>query len=203
MRGKIHIQSYLSGVIDHGLILAGGRSERFGRPKALVPLEGQTLVERAVAVMSGCVRHVAVSVGPASRRVVLPEFPILDGIPLLEDERPDAGPLAGIEAGRAWATDCPLVVLAVDLPGVGSGIISAMMDVARNGEFDVVCGRSDGTGRVQPLCGVWMPNALRAVSMRLDAGKSAVFGCMKGLRVHGLDVPDAALKNVNRPTDLG
>ena len=183
--------------------MAGGRSERFGRPKALVSLEGHTLVERAVAVMSACVDHVAVSVGPASRRVVLPDVPILDGIPLLEDRRPDAGPLAGIEAAREWCTDRPLIVLAVDLPGVGSDIITSLMDAADSEAFDVVCALSELTGRVQPLCAVWMPDALRAVSLRLDAGESAVYRCMDSLRVHSVAVPDATLKNVNRPTDLG
>src|SRR2546425_10504819 len=34
-----------------GLVFAGGRSERMGRDKALVPLAGRTLLERAVATL--------------------------------------------------------------------------------------------------------------------------------------------------------
>ncbi len=42
-------------VID-GIVLAAGRSRRMGRPKALLPVDGETFVERAVRVLieGGC-----------------------------------------------------------------------------------------------------------------------------------------------------
>lgn len=203
VRGKIHNPCYLSVVIRHGIILAGGRSERFGRPKALVTLEGRSLVERAVENLSACVDHVAVSVGPASRRVVLPDTPTLAEIPLLEDRRLDAGPLAGLEAAAEWCAFSPLFVLAVDLPAVDQQTIRQLLDDPGSEACDLVCARAEVTGRLQPLCGIWSPRALREVSLRLDNGESAVFRCMEGLEVRSIPLKDAVLKNVNRPADLG
>ncbi len=45
-----------------GIVLAGGRSQRMGEPKALLPVEGTTFLERAVRVLAegGCDPVVAV-----------------------------------------------------------------------------------------------------------------------------------------------
>ncbi|MFA6219912.1 MAG: molybdenum cofactor guanylyltransferase [Erythrobacter sp.] len=75
-----------------GVVLAGGRSARFGSDKALARLGGQTLLERALAGMDRWCDAVVV-VGRASAPVrVLSDWP-----------GPEMGPLAGIAAGLRHA----------------------------------------------------------------------------------------------------
>lgn len=57
-----------------GLILAGGSSSRMGRPKALLPIEGQTFVDRLAHILgANCAEVIVVlgyeaeSIGPAMR----------------------------------------------------------------------------------------------------------------------------------------
>ncbi|HKD46478.1 MAG TPA: molybdenum cofactor guanylyltransferase [Rhizomicrobium sp.] len=87
--------------IAAGLILAGGRSRRFGGDKALAPLDGRSLLERAADALRPWASHVAVSAsvetaaGAAAHRL---------GLPVLSDRAGLAhGPLAGILAGLEWS----------------------------------------------------------------------------------------------------
>ena len=77
-----------------GVVLAGGASRRMGRDKALMELDGEPLVARAVRLLSGVCSDVAVASGDGRR---------LDGAGLgvrqVADVVPDAGPVAGIAAG--------------------------------------------------------------------------------------------------------
>lgn len=77
-----------------GCVLAGGQSSRFGSDKALVELDGRTLIARAVDTLTGWCEHVVVvgrEVAPVS---TLPDWP-----------RPGMGPLAGIAAALHLARD--------------------------------------------------------------------------------------------------
>src|SRR6185295_19591714 len=50
-RRVVHISRAILRDMWTGLVFAGGRSERMGRDKALLPLLGRTLLERAVAAL--------------------------------------------------------------------------------------------------------------------------------------------------------
>ena len=54
-----------------GLVLAGGRSSRFGSEKALARLNGVTLLETAVNRLSGLCREVAISAPAGSGAAAL------------------------------------------------------------------------------------------------------------------------------------
>ena len=93
----------------HGFVLAGGKSTRMGQDKALLQLGGRTLVEIAVEKL----REFCAEVSIAGNRDDLAGY-----APVVREERVDAGPGAGIEAGlkacaQPWAmfvpVDVPLV----------------------------------------------------------------------------------------------
>ena len=93
-----------------GLILAGGRSRRMGRNKALVPLDGEPMLG-----------HVVHRLKPQVSQILLnAEAHWADGfgMPLVEDTLPDhQGPLAGILAGlRAVATRAPATTHLLTVP---------------------------------------------------------------------------------------
>ncbi|MGH7918678.1 MAG: NTP transferase domain-containing protein, partial [Candidatus Dormibacteraceae bacterium] len=72
-------------------VLAGGASRRMGRPKAMLPLGGMTLIEWVVRRLGPSFAETLVATGPDSP---LPES--LEPFRVL-DAWPGAGPLAGIE----------------------------------------------------------------------------------------------------------
>lgn len=92
------------------VLLAGGRSTRMGRDKALLPVAGQPLWARQVAVLREAgVGEVLISARPEQTWVPAT-------LPVVRDAVADAGPLAGIAAALARCETSHLIVLAVDLP---------------------------------------------------------------------------------------
>ena len=95
-----------------GILLVGGASSRFGAPKALARLGGETLAERAWRLLTEtCDETIAVD----KRADALPlPFSILD------DGSDVRAPLAGIVAGLRAARHDVCVFLPVDCPSVSS-----------------------------------------------------------------------------------
>jgi molybdenum cofactor guanylyltransferase len=99
------------------LLLAGGRSTRMGRDKALLlhPVSGQPLLLHQAALLRslpGCAELLLSA--PPERGYAL-AGPLADAS-LVPDAAPDLGPLSGLAAGLATASHPRLLVLAVDLP---------------------------------------------------------------------------------------
>ncbi|MDO9336877.1 MAG: aminoglycoside phosphotransferase family protein [Caulobacter sp.] len=83
-----------------GLVLAGGRSRRFGWEKAAVVVDGRPLLDIALSGLAGC-GALAVNAPNDSEAARLA---VARGLPLLPDAEglPD-GPLTGVLAGLDWA----------------------------------------------------------------------------------------------------
>ena len=78
------------------VLLAGGRSRRMGRDKALLPLpDGRRLWQRQLAVLESL--HPAELFISGSAREGVPSL-----IPCLDDETPGLGPLGGIVAALVF-----------------------------------------------------------------------------------------------------
>jgi molybdopterin-guanine dinucleotide biosynthesis protein A len=90
-------------------LLAGGRSERMGRDKCLIEIDGVPLWRRQYQLLRKLTPDVVIS-APA-RPQWCPE-----DVPWIPDATPDAGPLGGLAAVLATATHPRVLVLAVDLP---------------------------------------------------------------------------------------
>lgn len=102
-----------------GLLLAAGAGRRMGGPKALVELDGQPLVRRALRVLAegGCAPLVVV-LGASAERVA-PLVPDDVRVVVAEDwaEGMSASLRAGLDALASLDVDSAVVHL-VDLPGV-------------------------------------------------------------------------------------
>lgn len=77
-----------------GLVLAGGKSSRFGSDKALAEFDGHTLLARAVDTLSGYCEFVVVVGRGTAPAPCIPDWP-----------HPGMGPLGGIAAGLHHALD--------------------------------------------------------------------------------------------------
>jgi molybdenum cofactor guanylyltransferase len=90
-----------------GFVLAGGRSSRMGRDKALVRLAGRPLIEHALGIL----RNAGLSTAIAGGQPALAAF-----APLIEEAHSGEGPLSGICAALASTSARWAVFLPVDLP---------------------------------------------------------------------------------------
>ena len=182
-----------------GAILAGGGSRRFGAPKTLARLHGKPLwrvaAERLAAV---CDQVVAIVNHPGVAQAVEVET--------LPDRRPLLGPLGGIDAALARARRDgheAVLVLAVDMPWVGTAALQRLADAWR--ERGRVClPRAGPPFGFHPLCGVY-PTANIAPLARALAARSLEAGAFaRSLDPAVVDVGlrASALRSVNRPRDL-
>ena len=96
-----------------GLLLAAGAGRRMGGPKALVELDGEPLVRRAIRLLAdgGCV-PVVVVVGAAADRV----RPLCEGADVVEAAGWQTGMGASLQAGLAALDADACVVALVDQP---------------------------------------------------------------------------------------
>jgi molybdenum cofactor guanylyltransferase len=174
-------------VADHeltGVLLVGGASVRFGSPKALARLDGETLAERAWRVLgAACAERLAV--GKAADGLALP-FPVLD------DGTDVRAPLAGLVAGLRAATHEVAVVVPVDLPWLTAAGLRRLARACRDAAVPA-------TG---PLPGAYRRTALPVLERALAGGGLRLRDAVAELDVATVDLDHAQLVNVNTPDDL-
>jgi len=117
------------GAAPVGLLLAGGAGRRMGRPKALVELDGQPLLRRALdALHAGGCAPLVVVLGAAADQVA--EL-VADDVRVVIAADWAEGMGASLRAGLRALAELPEVTAAlvhlVDLPGVGAPAISRMV----------------------------------------------------------------------------
>jgi molybdopterin-guanine dinucleotide biosynthesis protein A len=103
------------------IVLAGGRSSRFGRDKLAEPLDGRPLLDHAIDAARRLTAEVVVVVAPGS------DTAVPAGIRLVPDDRPFEGPLAGAAAGLAATQADIVVVLAGDMPAIVPGVLERLV----------------------------------------------------------------------------
>jgi molybdopterin-guanine dinucleotide biosynthesis protein A len=166
-----------------GILLVGGASRRFGSPKALAELDGETLAARAWRTLGeACDERLAF--GKAADELRLPFDVVDDG----EDVR---APIAGVVAGLRAAQHDVCVFLPVDTPLVQASSLRLLAESCRDAAVVP-------TG---PLPGAYRHTALPVLERRLAAGELALRDALGDLDVAVVDI-GAELVNVNEPSDL-
>jgi molybdopterin-guanine dinucleotide biosynthesis protein A len=183
-----------------GLVLAGGRSVRFGGEKAVAVLEGRPLLAWAAERLRSVCSEVAANVRPGTEAESVARAL---GLPALHDEPGDAtGPLAGVKVGLIWAAEQGASALAVspcDAPLLPDDLYARLLAAAASEA--AMAETADGR---QPLCAVWPVAALPAVREALAGGAHPpTWQVLERLGARKVSFDDpAAFANVNTREDL-
>jgi molybdenum cofactor guanylyltransferase len=164
-----------------GVLLVGGASRRYGSPKALAELDGETLASRGRRVLAEACDEVLV-VGKAGE---LP-FDVLD------DGSETRAPIAGVVAGLRAAANEVAVFLPVDCPRMTPELIRRLGDACRDAAVP----------QTGPLPGAWAKSALPLLEDRLARGPLALYRTYADLDVTELDVDPRLVVDVDTPGDL-
>ncbi|WP_227356368.1 molybdenum cofactor guanylyltransferase [Haladaptatus salinisoli] len=115
-----------------GVIIAGGRSTRFGdRDKAVAELAGTPMVRRVADRLAGSVDALVVNCRPeqaSAIRAALEGYP--REVTVAEDPEPDLGPMAGIGTGLRAVESAYAFVVACDMPFVDSDVVEYLFERA-------------------------------------------------------------------------
>lgn len=177
-----------------GSLIAGGRSRRFGRDKAVAELGGARLADLSLAVLrAGCERLVVA--GPEALAASL-------GLEAAADA-PDltGGPAAGIASAMSWARGqgCThLVTVPCDTPALPADLVAQLAAAAA--EAPVVAAHAE---RPHPLCAIWDVDLLQGLRERLAASHPPMRQLVDLMGGLWLRFPDErAFVNLNTQAEL-
>lgn len=179
-----------------GLVLAGGRSRRFGAEKAAALFEGRPLLDGSLDVLAGPCGWLAVNAPPGSGAAILAAARHLD--PVCDAEGGPDGPLSGVLAGLAWARTLGagwLATVPCDTPRLPVDLVPRLIAAAGDGPG----ASADSPDGRQPLCAVWRVELLAALSATLRDGHPAVRAFQDDMGMtRALFADSAAFANLNR-----
>ncbi len=183
-----------------GVVIAGGRSVRFGGEKAVALLKRKPLLLWAAARLARSCASVAINARPGTAAAALAEA---EGLAVLHDAPGDAdGPLSGVKAGLTWAQALGARAIAVspcDVPVLPEDLFVRL--IAAAGEGAAMAETAEGR---QPLCAVWPVSALpRLTELLADGAHPATWKTLDGLGAVRVRFPlAAAFANINTRADL-
>jgi molybdenum cofactor guanylyltransferase len=185
------------------LILAGGKSSRMGRDKALIEVGGKTLLARQIDLAREIgAADIFISARPDAH------YPP-SGCRVLHDDFLESGPLAGIARGLSVTREPLLLVLAVDMANLCADFLGK-----------ILAGCADGIGAVprvnaviEPLAAIYPKTALELCGNLLTP---SLAGTSPGAKLFAQACVEAGLarfvtvapaeagyfKSWNTPTDL-
>jgi molybdopterin-guanine dinucleotide biosynthesis protein A len=188
-----------------GAILAGGRSERFGSPKAFAQIGGRTMLAMILAqYRRASLKPIIVANDPGSFWMT--------GETVVSDIIPGCGPLGGLHAALTAASDRGargVCVTPCDAPLVDARLFTGLI-VASIG-YDAVLPIDDASARVQPLFGWYSCGLLPAVEDSIAEADLSVYRFVDRVRntryIHSDEMALAGLAdrvffNVNTPADM-
>jgi molybdopterin-guanine dinucleotide biosynthesis protein A len=182
-----------------GLILAGGKSSRFGRNKALVEVGGIRLIERVIRVMGSVFQKLIIITNTPDEYAYLK-------LPMIEDLIKGLGPLGGLYTGLESITTEFGFFVACDMPFLSEPLIRHIIEF--KDEFDVILPKIDW--KIEALHGLYNKSCLPSIRELIDSRQYQVIRFFPKMRVKYLDEAeirkyDPELKtffNINEPREM-
>lgn len=194
------------------IVLAGGRSKRFGGPKLHAVLAGEPLLDhalRAVAAVAGDIIVVG-GTGPFEPRQAFGA----GSIRVISDAEPFGGPLPAVAAALRETTTALAIVVGGDMPGLVPNVLDSMLDrLATSGDVDATILASPAgvleRRQVLPLA-LRVGPAFATAAQALQAGDRSLVRLVERLGFVAvpasewlvLDPAGRTLLDVDRPEDL-
>jgi molybdopterin-guanine dinucleotide biosynthesis protein A len=185
------------------IVLAGGRSSRFGRDKLAEPIDGRPLLDHAIEAVRPHATEILVVGAPGAT----PNLPT--SATLVHDPVAFEGPLAGLRAGLHAATEPVVLVVGGDMPSLVGAVIESMLAALEMPGIDAVVLEHDGRARPLPLVLRREPG-LEAADRLYGDGERRLRALPEALATRSIPEstwraadPDArTLRDIDTPADL-
>ncbi len=184
------------------IVLAGGKSLRLGRSKALEITGGKSLIERVIEQLRQLSSQILIA---TSREQV--DLPVSDEVEILVDILPGKGPLGGIYAGLLASQSSHSIVVACDMPFLNTKLLRYLVGLSRG--FDAVVPRLS-KGKAEPLHAIYSRTCINIIRAQLERDQLQVESFFDKVRVRyveqaecqRLDPQLLSFFNVNYQSDL-
>ncbi|MEJ5348845.1 MAG: molybdenum cofactor guanylyltransferase [Desulfosoma sp.] len=183
-----------------GAVLAGGKSRRFGRNKALEVFQGLRLIDRAVMNLSRVCDAVMVV---ANDLLPYADMDLL----LVRDIVPQFGPLAGIFTALYFSPHSWVFVRATDMPFLDPSLAHAMTAFTHLPRVDVVVLKKEE--KFEPLMALYHVRCLPHIRRCIESDQRQIISFYRNVRVYAVeesqwrryDPEGRSLWNINTPED--
>lgn len=200
------------------IVLAGGRSTRFGGPKLDAAAGGISILDRAIGAVAPLAGELIVAGRPAPHG---PEGPpgrasTHTGIRWLPDAEPFGGPLLALAGALRSVTADTAIVVGGDMPSLVPAVLEAMLErIAAEAGVDALVLEAPprrgaaGKRQVLPLA-IRVAPAVEAARVATDEGARSIVRLLGRLRVfelsvghwQALDPMGRTLLDIDVPEDL-
>lgn len=149
-----------------GLVLAGGKSSRFGSNKAVARYRGVRLVERAVSLLNELDLKPVVALQKGM------DYPFLKCV-TVHDRLPGRGPLGGLYTAMTFFRNTSFLVLTCDMPALTRPVLEKLLSQHTPGSL--VTAYLTQNKRVQPFPGVYGPLLLDTIREKLRGNNLSMY----------------------------
>lgn len=189
--------TWLSGArpsLSTAIILAGGKSKRMGKNKALLEIDGVNMVKRLYSSLTPFFDHIIVSVG-SENNLSLP----FTSNNIAKDIENGQGPLMGIYSALQASATLLNFVIACDIPEINVTLLYKLLASSEDNEIAVP---SFTEGQFEPLFAVYKKSVAYAAKKILDMHKRKVASLFSECKTAILPTPDNSWYiNLNTPGD--
>ncbi|NJS10410.1 MAG: molybdenum cofactor guanylyltransferase [Microcoleus sp. CSU_2_2] len=148
------------------IVLAGGKSSRMGKDKALLEFEGRSLLQRSCEVAASLTSEVYVlTAWPDRYRSIL-----TTECQFLLEYSPETGPLVALTQGLTEIVAEWILLLACDLPLLEADIIQNWVDRLTEVPLSTLAVVPYQNSRWEPLCGFYRSQSLSSLQRFIESG---------------------------------
>ncbi|MEI4799726.1 molybdenum cofactor guanylyltransferase [Bacillus sp. FJAT-51639] len=176
-----------------GIVLAGGRSSRFGEPKALANWQGKTFIEHSIEALKEVVTDMVV----ISHSDITDELSHMLNVPVIEDLAlyKGNGPLAGLVTGMGYVSADWYIVAPCDTPNVSKEWALELIERAEEA-YEAIVPLAEG--RKQPLLALYHYKVKEKIERLLKEEKRSMQGLLSQCNVQYVTVTETDIfVNVN------
>lgn len=186
------------------LILAGGRSSRMGQDKALIEVEGRSLLQRVYDTAAQCCPTVyVVTQQPERYQSLLPDTCLWIREEYCSSNQSFPGPLVAFAQALEQIDSDWVLLLACDLPFLEPDTLQGWARQAMSTEFPPPAWVPCVNQRWEPLCAIYHRSCAASLRLFVQAGGRSFQTWLAQERVHALRLDNAEmLHNCNVPEDL-
>ncbi|MBL7095620.1 molybdenum cofactor guanylyltransferase, partial [candidate division KSB1 bacterium] len=180
------------------IILAGGKSKRFGSDKALSIYQGKPLIQAVFQVAENLTNNIIIVTNS-------PEKMGFINYPKYKDLIQGTGSLGGIYTGLHYSNQNLNIVLPCDMPFISPECIRFLLENTNGNDITVPYHRN----MLEPLCAVYSKKCLPFIKDQIDTGDYQIFQFYDKVKTKQLkfsiELPfyhENLFSNINTKSDL-
>ncbi len=167
------------------IILAGGKSRRFGRDKITLKIENTLILELLLAKVNNIFPEIIIVLNKNNFK----KFPAslqkkFSHVITLKDEQDIQTPLVGIYTGLLHSSSYYNFVLACDMPKIEVNLIEAMIKkIDNNSDIIIPHYTKDNQEFFEPLFAIYSKNCLEVIEQEITSGNYQIKKIFNRLKV--------------------